>query len=485
MLKCVGVYEVLTHLFHDLGIQSNILVSAKYIQGSSPITPAKLSAALLTVIHEHPALWIVGVRQPSEKQKGNHRLWEARLPHILFQDCVEFIDDDIDGNSGLSAIFKKAHNHWFDTADKSKPWWRLTVVNGTYVVFVYHHSIGDGKCGYSFHRSLIAALNANEVKRTVQSDDGADTFESPPPKELAPCPLDLIEDRLSWLHVIYNFLFWKLTRLFVNQKYFLFSDAIYPKTSPSVAKPYPIENRTVTNVEVLRIDQEVMAKCLVACRKHNTSFTAILHTLIQITLATDVYPKAKFGFSRQAVNIRPLLKFNPGPDVFMNAASDYGRVQWLGKYRKAGSNASSSLVQLDAHLTWKLASQYKASMSKSIAARKPLQDFLTGKLLGGDDEDFGTFYGLGLYQNNSFLMSNIGTFEPKEDMQDGGWSIQDVGFSAGAIRAALGDVGPSFNIASMKAGDCVISATYEDGVLRDEMVRDILDRVHKRLKLLL
>src|ERR1700709_1242888 len=160
LLTDQGPYEVLTDLFHDLGVQSNILVSATYAhRGSGILTPARVSSALLLVIHEHPALWLIGVKQPSQRKEGNNRMWEARLPSIIFKDCVQFVNENNEGDAGILKIFKKAHNQWFDTGNKSKPWWKLIVVNGRNLIFLYHHSIGDGLCGYAFHRSFLAALN--------------------------------------------------------------------------------------------------------------------------------------------------------------------------------------------------------------------------------------------------------------------------------------------------------------------------------------
>lgn len=361
------------------------------------------------------------------------------------------------------------------------------MVNGSHVIFVYHHSVADGLSGYTFHRSFLAALNENDLTPIPKGGSDPKDFESPPPKDPPPYPLDQLDDKLSWSYVIYCFLFWHIIRFLFNEKYFLFSNAIYSKTIPTVAKPLPFL-RTVTSVEILRIDAETMNKCLATCREHNTSFTALLHTLIQVTLALDVYLKAKFGFSRQAVNIRSLLKVDPGIDVFQNAASQYGRVQWLRKYRNAGSSRipgqSASKLHMDAPLIWRLAADYKKGMNDYITSRMTIQDFLTGKLLGEDIEDV-TFYGLDLYQNNSFLISNLGVFEPRSEMVDGRWSIQDVGFSAAAIRSTVGDIGMSFNVASAKNGDCLIVATYEEGVLKDEMVRRVLESVLGRLKLLL
>jgi Alcohol acetyltransferase len=485
-----GPYEVMTHLFHDLGIQSNIFVSARYSHtGSEILTPAKVSAALASVVHEHTALSIIGITQPSEKKKGNHRLWEARLPSIAFQDCVEFIDDQPDGDEALSNVFENAHNEWFDAHDTSKPWWKLIIVNGKHVVFVYHHSIGDGLSGHAFHRSLLAALNEKQ-KASPLNETAATTFVSDQATNPLPNPLDQIDDKLSWLHVISHLILWHIIRFFINQKHFLFSDATFSKSFPTAVKPLPVEERTVTKVQTLRIKKDDMKKCLDACRQHNTSFTALLQTLILVTLATDIYPKAKIGFSRLAVNIRPLLRVNPGRDVFTNAASQYARKQFLGKYRAAGRTTSSEQsppqgVHVNVPAFWELARRYKADMSRSWKSRKSLQDFLTGKLLGEDDEEVGTFYGLGLYQNNGFLISNLGAFEPKQEMANGGWKITDVGFSAGEIRAALGDAGIIFNVSSVKEGDCLIIATYEEGVLESEMVRRVLGGIMERLKFLL
>jgi hypothetical protein len=205
-------------------------------------------------------------------------------------------------------------------------------------------------------------------------------------------------------------------------------------------------------------------------------------------LATDVYPNAKLGFSRLAINIRPLLRIDPGRDIFTNAASQYARKQFLGSYRAAGRTVSSGdtpRTDVDKSLTWELAAKYKKDLNKSWRSREPLQDFLTGKLFGEDNEAVGKFTGLGLYQNNGFLISNLGAFEAKEGMADGGWSITDVGFSAGEIRAALADAGIIFNVASVKDGDCLIVATHEEGVVKDEMVQQVLESIMKRLKLLL
>jgi hypothetical protein len=247
----------------------------------------------------------------------------------------------------------------------------------------------------------------------------------------------------------------------------------------------------VTKIETLRIDRETMAKCLTACRDHQTSFTGLLHTLIQVTLASDIYPNAKIGFSRLAVNIRP--KVHLRPDIFTNAVSTYSRAQLLGQYRFAGAIPRHQVearndfqgLHVNSRLVWKLAANYKNGVRDFVKSSRPLQDILTGKLLGEDVEEIdGTFHAMSLYMNNSFLVSNLSVFEPREAMSNGNWEVSDVAFSAGAIRASLGEDGIVFNVASAKNADCMICATYKEGVLKVEMVRTALDRVLGRLKLM-
>ena len=125
-------------------------------------------AALPLVISEHPVLGTIVVEQPSTKKKGNKRTWQAHLKTIDFKDCIKFVDDAI-GKQQCVRLLEKEHDTWFEVEDKTKPLWRLVVVNGTKVLFVFHHTICDGKSGVVFHRSLLAALN--KVNRQKQEEE--------------------------------------------------------------------------------------------------------------------------------------------------------------------------------------------------------------------------------------------------------------------------------------------------------------------------
>jgi hypothetical protein len=49
-----------------------------------------------------------------------------------------------------------------------------------------------------------------------------------------------------------------MVRFFIPQKYFLFSDAVFPKTYPTAVKSFPAEEKTVTKVQTLRIKKDDM-----------------------------------------------------------------------------------------------------------------------------------------------------------------------------------------------------------------------------------
>ncbi|TVY81386.1 hypothetical protein LSUE1_G007129 [Lachnellula suecica] len=440
--------------------------------GVETLTTERVFAAFGSVILERPALSIVGVNLPSEETKENRRLWGARLPSISFQDCAEFLDDQPDGDEALSTLFGRYHNPTSGSilGTKASRGGRLLLQMGSMLL-----------------SSLLAALNEPEASPppTVTS---ITTLATDLSKALPPSPLDQIQDTLMAAchqpsHPVVPH------SGFFDHKHFLFSDAVFPNAFPTAAKPLPITERTVTKTQTSRIKKDHMKRCLNACHQHNTTFKALFHTLIQITLATDFYPEANIGFSRLAVNIRPWLRTNPGRDAFTNAASQYARKQCLDMYHAAGNASSSEQntaanYQINAPLAWRLAARYKAHLSNFCKSRKPLQDFLTGKLLGEDNEKF-IFYGLGLYQNNGFLILNLGSFEPKGGMAKGGWSIADVGFSAREIRATLGDTGIVFKLSSVKNGDRLIVAMHEEGVLRDGMVREVLAAIMARLEFLL
>jgi hypothetical protein len=489
------VYEILGSLFGNCGVQSNIQVSAKYTHRTQHLTPVVTYRALARLIDEHPALSLIWVSLPSDTKKGNHRLWEAQLPSINLQDCVEFINEDIDSDGRLAKMFERCHNQWFNTQDITKPWWKLLIANGAWATFVYHHNVGDGISGYGFHRSFLAALNRDEADSTITQITEVPMIVGSSTKSPQPPVTDGIDINISKVHLLKSYVLPNLIRYFIKRKHTIFSDTVQPKDTPKLTNRLQTADGAITRIKVLRIEKSLMKKCLLTCNANKTSFTSLLHTLIQVTLAIDLYPAARHSFSRLAINLRPFLTSTPGPDVFTNAASIYYLPCRTSRFRNVSSTHPQDLFAPDFKVSepqvWRLSREYKEKLNQHIEKRYMLQDFLAGKYFGEDNEEVMKRYRRGMYQGNSILVSNLGVFnhlrqgERREEADDGEWKIEDVGFSTAAIKAGLADFPLAFSICSVKGGNCMISASFEKDVLGENVVCALLNGVLRRLQSLL
>ncbi|KAJ7738888.1 hypothetical protein B0H14DRAFT_3515930 [Mycena olivaceomarginata] len=145
-LRPAGLIESWHITRHFLGLDSCVLVSARYIRPDGPILSKEhLFAALHKVIEQHPILSVMV--QNEESKPSFIRLDKIELPLV-----VQFSD-----NNDLEAAIQRQLATRFDTAAEL-PLWRVEVLNDSTVILAYHHGIGDGLSGVAFHRSLLAAL---------------------------------------------------------------------------------------------------------------------------------------------------------------------------------------------------------------------------------------------------------------------------------------------------------------------------------------
>ena len=63
--------------------------------------------------------------------------------------------------------------------------------------------------------------------------------------------------------------------------------------------------------------------------------------------------------------------------------------------------------------------------------------------------------------------------------------IVDVALSGAAVRAKVCSMALGMYVATAEDGDCVVVASYEKDVLRDQVIRDLLKGIDRRLKALL
>ncbi|KAL0933725.1 uncharacterized protein CTRU02_210524 [Colletotrichum truncatum] len=493
------------YIYHRLGIQANVLVAARYASAQTGAQRTDLSdeavfAALHTVITKHPELGLVGVVEPGDEDK--HLLSIASLHTIDLESCVEFIDTDVPELG--SELFEKLHGQWLWADGEVKPgqpWWKVIVLGRRDIVFLFHHLVCDGSFGMTFHRELLAALNDVPSSGLRQ--------QAPRQVHLEPAKVRLNENLKAAVHkkppfmgVLYNLFMFLFFRFFYSKLLF-FVD--YEKPRAFLKDPLDIalpHERTVTKVANYRIPAKKMDAILAACREHGTTFTPLLMVMITGTLAADFYPKAKVGFTRYAVDMRPVGQFEDlasDQGKMLNLATSVPEPEWLKKYRRAFTTSSSpsekgeKTKNANSKAIWKLVQRYGNRMKqlRKGGENSPLyKSWLSGNTMGPTLEEFvdKSLPSLGIIMQNSYSVSNLGALKPDSASLTGrkpALSIEEVQFSTASPHGGVGYHGIVFNTAGVAGGDVVINACTEEGMAPDGLARAVLDGVMARIDALI
>jgi hypothetical protein len=511
LIKIQGAQETLQKVYSKLNAHSNVILAATYSgHGDDRLEKNLLFRALRDVIAKHAALSLVMHDEPSETKQGDHRTWEGRLKDINLSECVSFLEDYDTASNGLQNLIENSHNEWFDVQDKTKPLWRLLVVNMAHVLFVFHHFIADGTSGVNFHHTLLSALN--RVSKEGKVDPAVPANSLVIPISNAPLPprgLDLLTDQFSYFMILtslVNMIRTYLLRFIIPQKYWLFPEVYVDRSLPSARPPPSTAQRPVTKVQRLHLSPTILASSLQICRDNNVSFTAFIYTIISITLAVDIYPEAKISNSNTQISLRRFVLGDQkelADECITNIQSGFFYRPWLNPYRAAGVPVDAPLASADGSsktgrqvsninrtVFWGLAQKYKTALDSRLAMPRPrtspvVQDSLSlSRLMPPDEEPFAdaVFSTMRTVLPNSFCLSNLGAVNPGP--APGGWTISNMEFSVGAYGTGLGPV-LYFAIISVKGGDCVVNIDYREGIVEDELVKRVISGVERRLLSLL
>lgn len=288
----------------------------------------------------------------------------------------------------------------------------------------------------------------------------------------------------SILTVIWLFLFMGGVRLLYRFTPTFFHDAPVQKIGKiSITNPNKEAHLVRTQMRTLRLEAATVKKCIEACRAHQTSFTSLLHTLIKVTLATDFYPTSGFNHSQVTIDIRPYLLPHERAQTMSSAVSMIQTFDRLSRFREAGSNSSSSHADsaaVNSDILWSIAREHRAyvvaDLNHNQIWRKAWQSI---EFVGEDEEDYLSqlLPGYKTSQENAFAVSNVGVFDPVSQ----GWTISNMQFSAGAVKAGYGS-NLTFNVVGVRGGATVIHVSAEEGCLRDDFTSSLLERVQQRLE---
>lgn len=485
-------------LFNHFKLQSNVILAASYANTQNKsLTKPRVYQALKKVINDHPQLSLTYFRRPSEKDNDKHRCWKGYLNEINLDNCVSFIEDTLVDDKGLGQIIEKLHQLWFhqdSLLQHEQTLWRLVVVNGEHAIFVYEHTIGDGKSGLRFHASLMDSLNsiASADDTDQEAALGVTCVLPVQVDKLCPEPMDLVTHRMSIIYVLYMMILFHIIRLIFRGESLLFSDTNVPKQSFVYRDPGHVVNPPTTQLQCLRLNAKTLKKCLALCREYDVTFTAFLFCVTKIGLIADLYPVAKVSVGSIPIDLRTRdIESKDFKSTMGNASSALWDITWTSEYRKTAQRKAraGNADKYSIHIPyfWTMARRFTKKLSRELEQRKRyLDDYKSFASIGADDEDYTTSLlpGLGLRQRNAWSLSNLGVFQPEASGNGSGqWSISNVEFSAGITKPGIGP-NVTLNVVSTVRGGCVIYAAYEKENLKEENVKTLLEGIESRIYLI-
>ncbi|KAH7140296.1 alcohol acetyltransferase [Dactylonectria estremocensis] len=473
------------YLQYRVGAQSNVLVSAHYAPTTSShdrLPKEAVYSAIYSIIETYPELSLIAVQKASKNRK-QHRLLLAAMHEIDLETCVEFHDDEEPVAS--PKVIERLHNEWCWTDEQfnpRKPLWKVVVLGGREVVFVFHHMICDGRFAQIFHREFLATINSFDQDHKPSSHI---VKVDPERVKLGKETKEFWTSSSSIIRIIHVFLMLILLRFFVGRR-LLFTNLPKPKEhTTSVLIEAGPDNRTKTRVATIRISATTMRCIIAACRERKTTFTPLLIVMILSTLACDYYPEAKVGISNCSLDMRSLYPQEEDGGRLLQCAGGTSKLTWLDRYRQVYRSESSEKghIIMDIDRAWQLVKDYRAAIVKAIEGKEPpvLVTFRAGNAMADDLEGMlkSTFPALGLHLNNCVQVSNLGSFSAAE--QNGQWKIHDMSFSASTVNGNI-SYNLAVHVAGVEGGDTVVNVSYEYGIFTEEMITGVLEGALGRIQ---
>ncbi|KAJ3559615.1 hypothetical protein NM688_g235 [Phlebia brevispora] len=358
----------------ELGVDSCVIASAQYISNTGlPLDNSRLYPALQKVIMRQPSLTMQVVGE-SEEAPRFVRLRSIDLTKVV-EDCASsFVLEEAFLNQ-IARPFK---------IECDEALWRLARFADGTVLFIFHHAIGDGQSGISFHMALLRALNDLSSPST--------TVDVPP--SFLPAVDTLMDTTVSW-------------RKFLHEAYSLFApeswrDGFDAWTGNPVSKKPTLH----TNIRSWEISPPDTRRLLKLCRQHNCTLTAFLYVLsIEVLshIIVSFHPQILEKYKTLSTNVAmSLRRFTGTPlDVICDQAAKFHC------FTPIINDTRSSEGYRPEDFPWNRAVEFGATLHSSLGVGR--QDIGSMRYLFGH---FREYFGgqLGKKRESTFTISNIGRF---------------------------------------------------------------------------
>jgi Alcohol acetyltransferase len=361
----------------------------------------------------------------------------------------------------LNEAIEQLHNdpkYAFASVD-SQPAWAIDLLplassrthHRTLISFTYSHSHGDGMSGLAFHRTFQKALQEN-----LESGRDAELEVKDLPTSLLGPPDTTFSLPISWSYLLRpllgTYLPTFLSQLLgisasisgANERTWTGSKTFTDAKTPGM--------QVTTSVQLVNISTQTTASLLAACKKNNGRLTAFLNNLIaralKETLATSGVCGMHFA-SVVPINLRKTLGLS-NKTIGLYAG---------GKFLSYDCGAEALTEnELDWNCIWlqgqELALAASTLRDQPIGLLRYVSNFRSW-LLGQ----------VGEARDCSWELSNLGGFDPREDVADSDHptvNIEQMLFS----QSATPNGHPiQFSVVGVKRGGLWISMTWQVGAL--------------------
>ncbi|CVK97773.1 hypothetical protein FPRO06_09048 [Fusarium proliferatum] len=418
-----------------------------------------IESAFARAILQHSALTVGRIDDNAKSP-----LW-VRLDRIDFNNHITWSEPSEDTENSLSDVLEWQVNTPYLNLER-QPCWRAVILKypGTKimdVVFAWDHSAGDGKSGKIFHDTFLACLNtpgSSSITLKDRSFDVPATPHTPPMGQLIDLPISL------------GYIVSELSREFLPQ---LSAKPHTATWAPIFAEP------AKTQLSWIRVTKEAFPSVLDACRMHETTLTALLNTLLMVSIATRLSEDTARAFSCGT----PICfrQFQVGKsDIDCNKTVMNCYAYWpfifekglVATIRQQFSDAKAN-PDLDSNLedaVWDVARTIREGLLAKLSQGTKNDTVGLAKFIG----DWPSYFkGLSKTREHAFELSNLGVIQgrlPENGDGEGKWSIDGASFaqSSPSFGAAL-----TLNVISTKGGELVITNAWQVGTVDDEFARGV------------
>ncbi|OCH91480.1 hypothetical protein OBBRIDRAFT_825294 [Obba rivulosa] len=403
VIRKAGLLERFHIARHDLGMDSCVIVSARYRNVSDGVLEKPmLFTALAKVILRHAPLMV--------QMSADHRSF-LRLDEINLSQAVEFIGTDVQ----LQDHFESQLRRGFEL-NVNLPLWRLSVMPNNTIVFSCFHGIGDGMSGVAFHHTLLDTLNSVEQPAITY----AEVLAVPQDTMLVPNVEKLVN---------------------VSPSFTMWCHEVWQTSAPVSLQPHSSAwtgNRVVKvpnldmRARLLRFSPQDTGRMLELCRSHGTTLTGLLGAIaipvLSRVLASDPSTrKLKTISFGTAISIRRFIDVLKDDTMgnFVSVQETFPRII------RSGSDCAPSSGWLDG-FTWEEATRYSSGLHKNLresVGRVGMLKWLFGQI----DE----YYKLqqGKKRLHGLEISNLGQLRiPVQGFVDDPshiWTIEEMDFAQG------------------------------------------------------